>query len=662
MKRIYIYVLLIIALAPATLLAQQTSEEDAVHGTVTAGYRFTDVSGSRQKYNELFDLRRGFRVFDLELYSGEPTKSRFYDSFFLTASGMGGEPFSGGQFGLKKNNVYDLKVNFLQSYYYWNRNDLQPLPTGPAVTNGLTSNHDWNTVRKIGSVTLATYVTTKLRLNFDYSQTGRTGDTAVTRTLDYFGAPTTWANFLRANPYGIEAPVDEHSHRATAGVSYSTRDWNFFYRAGYQWFKEEFRMKNMLVGERSINIDDATTARELLNDATWTGERKLRTPVSEFSYNGKLSDRILARGGYIFYRYHGPFTMDGSFSGSARTTGTTVAPYAVTFQNEADTRENVHVFDQGFTFEVTPKFSVDTDYRYSRFNIDSEADFQSVTNGAAPQTGNEETEWRDGVHRLDVVLDFTPTRRLQISPGIRLMKRDVTTPGDSDAEQLASQRSKIASPILSVYYSPTNKLWLRGDVQNTTNGGPYTRISPRKDFVARFIGRWQPIERVSIENNLQVRTGEYTTTDFRNSVRANTTNVSYRLNDRLSLLGGFTYDSFLATASVTFLRGTAPLDTTWRDQTINRIWQAGLEAKPTRRATINLSANYLRTTGVGEITLEPPIEGPIRWPFMTGTASYDFPQVGRLSIDLQRTYYIEKILTGDNFAANLLTIRWTKEF
>jgi len=658
-KRIYIYVLLITALTPATLLAQQASDEGAVHGTINFGYRFTDVSGSRQKYNELFDLRRGFRVFDFELYSGETTKNRFYDSFFLTSSGMGGEPFSGGQFGLKKNNVYDLKVNYLQSYYYWNRDDLQAHPTG---LHGLTTNHDWNTVRKIGSVTLATYVTRKLRFNFDYSQTGRTGDTAVTRTLDYFGAPATWAAFLRANPYGIEAPIDEHSHRTTAGVSYSTHDWNFFYRAGYQWFEEDIRMQNMVTGERSINIDDATTARELLNNAAWSGERKLRTPVSEFSYNGKLSDRIRMRGGYIFYRYHGPFNLDGSFDGSARTTGTAVAPYAVTFQNRAETTENVNVVDQGFTFEVTPKFSIDTDYRYSRFKVDSEADFQSVTNGAAPLTGEEETEWRDGVHMLDVALDFTPTRRLQVRPGIRLMKRDVTVPGDEVPEQLASMRSKIASPILSVYYSPTNKLWLRGDVQNTTNGGPYTRISPRKDFNVRFIGRWQPIERVSIENNLHVRTGEFTTTDYRNALRANTTNVSYRLNNRLSLLGGFTYDSFLATASVTFLRGPAPLDATWRDQSINRIWQAGIEAKPTKHATINLSGNYLRTTGVGEISGEPPTQGPITWPFMTGTASYDFPQVGRLSIDLQRSYYIEQIMTGDNFAANLLTIRWTKGF
>jgi hypothetical protein len=33
-----------------------------------------------------------------------------------------------------------------------------------------------------------------------------------------------------------------------------------------------------------------------------------------------------------------------------------------------------------------------------------------------------------------------------------------------------------------------------------------------------------------------------------------------------------------------------------------------------------------------------------------------------LSVDLQRTYYIEQIVTGNNFSANLLTIRWSREF
>ena len=71
--------------------------------------------------------------------------------------------------------------------------------------------------------------------------------------------------------------------------------------------------------ERSINIDDPTTAKELVNGISYTDFRKLSTPVSEFSYTGKVNSRFEMRGGYMFYRYQGPASLDMAFDGSART-------------------------------------------------------------------------------------------------------------------------------------------------------------------------------------------------------------------------------------------------------------------------------------------------------------------------------------------------------
>jgi hypothetical protein len=653
-KRIIQGVLLIVAFNLAA------EAQEPIHGSVTAGYRFTDVAGRKEKFDELFSLRSGFRVHDFSLYQDREQPNPFFDSFFISTSGIGGEPFSGGQFKISKKHVYDLRLNYQQSYFYWNRNDDAIHPTG---LHGLTTNHDWSTVRKIGSVNLTAYATDRLRFNFEYHHTGRDGQTLTTRTLDYFGAPSTWGGFLRANPYVVQAPVDEDSHRVTGGISYSARNWSFFYKAGYQTFKENIQMNNLRPGERSINIDEAATANELLDVASWTDVRKLRTPISEFSYNGRVSSRIRLRGGYIFYRYSGPRSLNASFAGRARTTtATAIAPYSVTLQDQAEVSEHNHVIDQGFSFEVTPKLNFHTDYRYSRFNIDADAQFRSTTTGAAPAAGEARTQWEDGMHILDVALEIAPARQLQLRPGIRLMKRDVTVLGDGVADPVASKRSKIASPILTVYYSPSRQFTVRGDIQSSTNGTPYTRISPRKDFNVRSIVRYQPRDNFSIDNNLRLRTAEYTTTDYRNSIRSNATTITYRLSDRLALLGGFTYDSFLATASITFLRGVAPLSAIWRDQTVNRVWQAGIEAKPVKKLTFNLSGNYVRTTGAGEISGEPPTFGPLRWPLVTGTVSYDLARAGRLSIDLQRTYYIEQIMRGDNFSANLLNIRWTREF
>lgn len=66
--------------------------------------------------------------------------------------------------------------------------------------------------------------------------------------------------------------------------------------------------------------------------------------------------------------------------------------------------------------------------------------------------------------------------------------------------------------------------------------------------------------------------------------------------------------------------------------------------------------------GAGEISGELPYFGPLTWPMATGSLWYEFPKAGRFSIDLQRTYYLEEIIRGNDFQASLLMIRWTRNF
>src|SRR5262245_23562914 len=86
---------------PLRLAAQQNLGTNVggftTTGSITGGYRFTDVSGRRQKYNELFDLRTGFRLFDVNVAATAVDNQRFADSVFFFASGIGGDPFQAGQ-------------------------------------------------------------------------------------------------------------------------------------------------------------------------------------------------------------------------------------------------------------------------------------------------------------------------------------------------------------------------------------------------------------------------------------------------------------------------------------------------------------------------------------------------------------------------------------
>jgi hypothetical protein len=343
-------------------------------GAITAGYRFDDIGGRKETFQELFDLQSGFRVFDFNL-SGKAKQGSnlFADDFQVTASGLGGDPFPGGQLTVSKTNVYDLRVNYRQSYYYWDQNDNAILPNG---LHGLTSNHNWATVRKFGSLNFQLHATNNLRFRFEYNRNTRDGTIFTTRVLDYYGAPASWGTFLRDNPYYVVGPVNEASNRIAGGLDYTRRDWTVHYTVGYQSFDQAFNWTNPAV-ERSINIDSTANVKELLANGNWSEFRRLNGPSSELFFNGKLTPRLTWRGDFLYFRYGGPSTINAAYNGTdrANTSGSVVAPYAVALASKAQDAEPNYVLDQGFTYKLKEWWNFDADYRFNRFTESGTANF-----------------------------------------------------------------------------------------------------------------------------------------------------------------------------------------------------------------------------------------------------------------------------------------------
>ena len=650
---------------PATLSAQaEQAPFDwgpfRTEGSATTGYRFVSIGGSKQTFQQFFDLNSGFRLFDFNL-TGKAKEggNSFANDFQLTASGLGGDPFPGGQLTVRKTNLYDLRVNYRQSYYYWDQDDNALLPNG---RHGLTANHNWATVRRFGSLNFLLHATNNLRFRFEYDRNGRDGTIFTTRVLDYYGAPDSWGTFLRDNPYYVIGPVNESSNRFAGGIDYTLRNWTIHYTIGYQTFDQAFNWSNP-VPERSINIDSTANVKELLANGNWNEVRRLNAPSSELFFNGKVTPRLTWRGDFLYFRYSGPSAIDASYNGTARanTTGTVVAPYALSLSSNAQNVEPNYVLDQGFTYQIKEWWNFDADYRFNRFTEDGAANFLG-RDTSGTYTGTTTQQWRDSVNQLDLRMEFTPMPGLIISPGIRLMKRDVLALADGQVDPVRTLRTKTAWPIGSVFYQPWKMFSVRGDFQSITNNTSYTRITPHTNVGTRWVFRLHLTPKLSIEDNLAIQNQKLLETNFRSTMRGNAATISYAFSDRFSAYAGFSYDSFFATDSVTFIRGTPPLNTVWRDQTVNRVWQLGINAQPMRRLGFNFSGNFVRSTGLGEITDELPRFGPLTFPMATATVHYDVPRLGRLAVDLQRTYYYEQIVRGNDFSANLLTIRWTVGF
>jgi hypothetical protein len=394
----------------------------------------------------------------------------------------------------------------------------------------------------------------------------------------------------------------------------------------------------------------------------WSQFRRLTTPVSEFSFVGKPLSRLEWRGSYLFYRYKGPLSFDQSFNGIAPDSTGAQTPYSVSQSVRGTVSQPDHVLSQGFTYDINDWWSVSADYRYSHQTSHALGTFSSLFNGTTPATNAEDIEWRNNLSDLDVSMDFTPIGTLVIRPGIHLMKADVESLSAGQIDPTLTRTIKTAAPEISFGYEPSKMFSFRADFHSLTDGASYTAITPHTQAGGHAVVQFHPIAKLSFVDELNVSNGKHLETDFRNVIRANAFTASYALNERFSVFAGFTYESFFSQGDILFIRGPKPLSNFLRDQEINRVWQGGIEVKPVKRFQARLSGNFDSSSGVGQISGEPPAYGPLTWPLVTGTLAYDFPRAGQLAVDLQRTYYAEQIVRGNNFSANLLTIRWTRGF
>jgi hypothetical protein len=639
-------------------------------GSITAGYRAAGVSGHRPTYQNLFGLNSGFRLLDFSLFGrAKPGANSFADSYSIVTSGLGGEPWSTTQISVDKKNVYDLRASFRQSYYYVDPNAGAPTPSG---LHGLLPNHNWATVRRMGSLNLLVHATNTLNFRLEYSRNTRDGAIVTTRVMDFFGAPSSFGSFSRANPYYLVGNIGENTNRIMAGMDYTLRSWTFHYTAGAHRFDDAFTGANPSGSERSINIDDPATAQELLSAARWSDSHRLSTPVSELSWNGKLSRRLKTSGSYIYQDFTGPASLAMSASGFARgSTATIIQPYSFSNTSTAHLKEPNHLLEENFSWDAAGWLSMEANYRYTRLYTSADALFSSISSccGAAitangtVQTGAQLNEWLIGTSTVSYDLVLTPVSKLLIRLGAQYMKRDIIYRTDGTPDPQTTMRTKSVLPVLSVSYQPNRVFSIRANFDQLNNGASYTRETPHTDIGSRIVTRIHPTDKLHIDNTTLVRNRKLLTVGYDSHVRNNSTTVSYDLAEHFSGFAGFSYDSFYSIAFANFLRGTAPItNITMTDQEVERLWQAGFEVSPAKRFSLRFAGNFVRVNGQGVMMGDRPLYGPVTFPTGSGSLSYAFPHAGKLTLQLQRAYYREQILAANSFRAGVLLAEWTRSF
>ncbi len=630
-------------------------------GSVTAAYRFADVRGFRPQYQQMFDLFNGLRLDDFRIDgNAKPGTSAFSDGFELQATGLGGDPFETVQLGVTKHNLYDFRADWRQDHYFFNQNDAFVWPGGQP---GLTPNQNWDTVRKLGSAALTLHATNQLRLFFHMEHAADSGNIYATQSPDFLGAPDFWGFYARGNPFVLFEPLRDNSNEWLGGFDYTDQGWTFHLGAGYQMLDETVPFSNITSPQVSIDGLIKGNSTDVLLNLAQSEARRLTSPVGDFSYTGALTPDLTYRGQLNVFDFKGPANFVQNFNGvaPANTANTSSITYAISQQGTAQVSAPEVQLSQGLDYTVNSWLSTDIFYSFYHLKSEASGSYYSLFNGT-PTSNTDQTDWRIGMQNLTFALNITPWSNLVVRPGIHLMKNNVESVSGGEADPALTLTTKTIMPELSLFYSPVKNVTLRGDVHSYDAGTSYFAISPHTQNGGHLQAKWQINDRFSLDDSVQIQNAKLLDTAFVDRVRVNSTALTFNLNSWANLFAGFTYDSEFDSGQIQYIRGTPPLADSLREQTVNRVIQGGFEIKPVSRFGVRFTGNYDHTSGIGQVSGEPPSDGPVTWPLATGTAYLDLPTVGRFSVDVQRTYYIQQIFAGDNFSANVLTLRWTRNF
>ena len=147
---LFLFMLCVGCFAAPMSRAQQVEEQTGINEgnynikqSIEFGYRFTNVNGSQETYDTLVNLQQGPRLlgFTTEIRSLDH-RGTFFDDFYFSNFGYGGDPNDVSQIRIRKNKWYSFNGMFRQDQNHWNYsllanplNPNTPVPNAPVNFN-----------------------------------------------------------------------------------------------------------------------------------------------------------------------------------------------------------------------------------------------------------------------------------------------------------------------------------------------------------------------------------------------------------------------------------------------------------------------------------------------------------------------------------------------
>lgn len=506
-----------------------------VHQSVEIGYRVTDVTGSRQMYNTLVNLRTGPRLLDQSLtMQSQNHDGTLFDNLFLTSFGWGGDPNNALRFRLEKNKWYDFRSAFRREQTDFDHdllaNPLNPPTSSPYIPVTF-SPHHFETRRRISDFDLTLFPQSIFNVRLGYSHNNMTGPSysSVHEGTDALLFQN-WNTTLNSYRFGADLKIFQNTV-----ISYD----QFFdyYKGDTNWRLAPFAQALLPGGAGTVELGlpintanknpcainppatsliDATGTLTNLTcnsffDYSRTNRIRTSAPTERVSLHSTDIPLLELSASYAYgsadmnaplNEFFNGFQSGRNGSPSTRQSLVTDTPGTTT-----DARRISNVADFTITTHVTKHLSFVDTFRYWAFRIPERAFFSeqdwtctsctvltpisaTTTAGSLPETADElsfNQDWKR--NESDLVWDAKHVGgRIGFRYGDQrfLHILDFAT-GDEDRIVVHEY-----TPLFAIWARPTTSLRFNFDWEHTNNDNTIVRIGPRKENRYRVQANYTP--------------------------------------------------------------------------------------------------------------------------------------------------------------------------
>lgn len=651
--------LLVLGLGPAAAAANDAPAPDGLNlggyslsGLLTAGYRVTDIDGSKDKYYEDYNLRSGPRLFDLDVTgeASDPATAPL-DRLHLLVETPGDEPVSTFHLSANDTRNWDFRANFVRSKYFYAVPELFSNPV-PGDTR-LDDLHDFDQIRTNGAVDLTVRRPGLPTFFAGYRLYRLEGDTRST-IFD----PSVDDTFL------LRAPEDTRAQVGRIGTEFQVLGTSVFLQQDYRRVIRDLGRHGPVPG--GADGLDPNEGSELDRYDAF-GHEQVNAPTTTVRLERPIGERVQLTGAYLYSHAN----LDAAWDARGRATAAGVpTASAGRTTSTADATLDTQVADLGASVLFTPRSRLNVSYRFDEQSQHGGLDQQGP--GGLLFVG---TSHHVRLNRVTGDVEFEPRRNLSLRAGLRYAWRDANLssgPGPVTTQTLGA--------IADVRYRPWSLLDLFLRYENAQVDDPYFTAGdptgrppiPGRETELTFTNRGsagltlRPWEWATLTYRFITDSRENSSFDARSQAFGNSVGITLVPLPSLTAFASYARRDLDNSADILFAPRYAQATSL----------QAGTEDVLVTQVTYDFGLGGQRWAAGGTLyyvasgqTLRPRLEGDLQ-----GRTRYDLDRVDggvyltwrhawlEPTVEIRRINYTQPELPRNDYDATIFTFKLTKRF